>query len=154
MSFPSWRRALRAYLTFVLAAHGLWEIAQIPLYTLWRDGTLGEIVFALAHCTAGDLIIAGATVGLALMINRSSAWPAESRWSVAATAIVLGLVFTTFSEWLNVEVRATWAYAPAMPRLLPLGTGLSPFAQWIVVPLAGFWWIYRRHDTEEHRRQS
>lgn len=145
-------RALRAYLPFILAANALWEVAQIPLYTLWKDGTAGEIIFALVHCTAGDLIIAGATVGLALIVNRSWTWPAEGRWPVAATAIVLALSYTIFSEWLNVDVRATWTYTSTMPRLPLLGTGLSPLAQWIIVPLAGFWWTYRRYDVDDGRR--
>src|SRR5215467_10683065 len=42
-----------AVLSIGLAAigHFFWEVAQLPLYTLWRTGTPREIAFALFHCT-------------------------------------------------------------------------------------------------------
>ena len=30
-----------------------------------------------------------------------------------------------------------------VPQLPPTGAGISPFAQWIVVPPAAFWWVCR-----------
>ena len=49
-------------------------------------------------------------------------------------AIMIGITYTVFSEWLNVEVRRSWSYSPAMPVLPWLGAGLSPILQWLVVP--------------------
>ena len=45
-----------------------------------------------------------------------------------------------FSEWLNVVVRASWAYSEWMPVIALAGQkfGLSPLLQWIVVPAAAF----------------
>lgn len=74
-------------------------------------------------------------------------WPSHGCARVAAVAIVLGVAYTVFSEWLNVAVRESWAYAPAMPRVPPLGTGLSPLLQWIIVPLAAFTWA-RPHSAQ------
>jgi len=37
---PRWRLMLW-YGTFVLAANPLWEVAHLPLYTLWRTGSRG-----------------------------------------------------------------------------------------------------------------
>src|SRR5436309_3538846 len=48
------------------------------------------------------------------------------------------VVYTAFSEWLNVVVRHSWAYSGSMPAIA-LGSvriGLSPIAQWIIVPAA------------------
>jgi hypothetical protein len=53
---------------------------------------------------------------------------------VAVVATAVGLGYTVFSEWLNVEVREAWAYAEAMPRLPLLGTGLAPVLQWLILP--------------------
>lgn len=52
--------------------------------------------------------------------------------------VVLCLAYTVYSEWLNVTVRGSWAYAPSMPKLPVFGTGLSPFLQWLVVPVIAF----------------
>ncbi len=46
--------------------------------------------------------------------------------------------YTLFREWFNVTVRGSWTYAPAMPRLPPLGTGLAPLLQWLAVPSVAF----------------
>jgi hypothetical protein len=53
---------------------------------------------------------------------------------MALTAILLGLGYSVFSEWLNVPVRQSWSYTEAMPLLPPLGIGLTPFLQWLIVP--------------------
>jgi len=50
------------------------------------------------------------------------------------TAIGLGVAYTIFSEWLNVEIRRSWSYTAAMPVLPWLGTGLTPLLQWVIVP--------------------
>jgi hypothetical protein len=70
-------------------------------------------------------------------------WPSGGYVRVAAVTVLLGVAYTVFSEWQNVAVRGSWAYAPAMPRLPPLGTGLSPLLEWIVVPLTAFAWARR-----------
>jgi len=36
------------------------------------------------------------------------------------------------------QVRESWSYTEAMPLLPPLGTGLIPFLQWLIVPGIAF----------------
>jgi hypothetical protein len=57
--------------------------------------------------------------------------------------VILGLGYTVFSEWLNIEIRRSWSYSDLMPTLPWLGTGLTPLAQWLVIPGLGFWLIQR-----------
>jgi hypothetical protein len=135
-----WLGALRRYLVFVLLANFVWEVLQLPLYTLWREGTPGEIAFAVVHCTGGDLLIALSSLAAALVVTGRPAWPRERFWPVAGVALAIGVGYTIFSEWLNLVVRASWAYSELMPVVPPFGTGLSPLLQWIVIPLAGLWW--------------
>lgn len=102
--------ALR-YLTAIAFGNLLWETAQLPLYTIWTSGTRGELAFAVIHCTAGDVMIAAACLGIsALLIGRDAE-------RVAAIAIPMGIAYTMFSEWLNVDIRGTWAYESTMPIL-------------------------------------
>jgi hypothetical protein len=63
---------------------------------------------------------------------------------VAVAAMALGLGYTAFSEWLNIGVRRAWAYSDLMPVLPWLGTGLSPLAQWLVVPALAFRSVWPR----------
>lgn len=112
-----------------------WEALQLPLYTIWWSEPWPPIIFALLHCTVGDLMIGSLALALAVgIVGRG--WPAEGRARsrvVLATTIV-GVVYTIFSEWLNVEIRQSWAYTELMPRLPPLGTGLAPLLQWLLLP--------------------
>lgn len=134
---------LGRYAATVLLLNALWEIAQLPLYTLWWTAPIREVAFAVVHCTAGDVLIAVASLLLAIALF-GRAWPVRRFVPVVSVTIVLGLTYTGFSEWLNVYVRHTWAYTPWMPVLPGAGLGIAPLVQWIVVPLVGFAWMRRR----------
>ncbi len=109
-----------------------WEIVQLPLYTLFREANLATIAYAVAHCTVGDVMIALASYGVAAITTQTWRWPITRPILGAVAAVPTGLVYTAFSEWLNVYVRHSWEYAPAMPTLY--GIGVSPMLQWLVLP--------------------
>lgn len=130
----SWFAVFRTYLCASAAANAVWEVSQLPLYTIWTTGTWREIAFAVLHCTTGDVMIAALSLLTALMLVGSQRWPSEGRRPVVISTIVIGLAYTAFSEWLNVKVRANWAYSDLMPVVPIIGTGLAPLLQWLVVP--------------------
>jgi hypothetical protein len=134
-----WLKTLRRYLLVMALGNLVWEFAQMPLYTLWETGTSSEIVVAALHCTVGDILIAMSTLLAALLLSGTSQWPTAGYWPVALAAIVFGIGYTIFSEWLNIDVRAAWAYRDLMPVIPVLDVGLSPFSQWIVLPILAFW---------------
>ena len=129
-----WLSALKIYLGASVVLHLVWEVVQLPLYTIWRAGTANEIAFAVVHCTAGDLMIATLSLVTALLIFGTRAWPSERFLPVAACALVAGIGYTAYSEWLNTVVRKSWSYTEFMPTLPGTGLGLSPLAQWLIVP--------------------
>lgn len=145
----SWLQVLRHYVAFIAGANLIWEFAQLPLYTIWFEGSVGEILFAVAHCTAGDALIAVSSLFAALVLAGDRKWPWSGYERVAALTLVFGLSYTIFSEWLNTEIRRSWAYTDLMPTLPLIGSGLSPLAQWIVIPLTGFWWARRSLGTRD-----
>lgn len=130
-----WLRALRAYVVLVAAGNLTWEVIQLPLYTIWTTGTPREQAFAILHCTAGDVLIAIATLTIALVVVGNKRWPDEVSTHVLLVTLALGVGYTIFSEWLNVIVRQSWAYSALMPIVPPLNVGLSPLLQWVVVPV-------------------
>jgi hypothetical protein len=125
-------KLLLQWLAFSLVFHLAWEIAQLPLYTIYRE-SLATISFAVAHCTVGDLLIALGTYAIGALVARSAAWPVQRPVAGGATVVLAGLAYTAFSEWLNVSVRGSWQYAAAMPTVF--GIGLSPLMQWAVIPV-------------------
>jgi hypothetical protein len=138
-----WLLALRRFVLASAVSNLVWEFAQLPLYTIWYEGSTREIIVAAIHCTGGDILISGASLLAGLMIFGSARWPHSNFHGVAAATIIGGLAYTIFSEWLNTEIRGSWAYSKLMPILPLIGAGLSPFAQWIVVPLIALWWVRR-----------
>lgn len=139
----TWLTALRRYLGVTALGHLAWEVAQIPLYTIWTEGSVGEIAFAILHCTGGDVLIALASLAAALVLAGAPGWPSARFRRVAALTLIFGAGYTVYSEWFNVSVRGSWAYAPSMPTLPPLGTGLTPLLQWIVIPSFALGMVYR-----------
>ncbi|WP_230534301.1 hypothetical protein [Microvirga roseola] len=147
-SHALWLTAFRRYLIVILLGNLAWEFAHMPLYTIWNTGTWGEIAFAAVHCTGGDVLIALSSLVLALLLVGNGAWPVDRFRAVAALTIIFGVAYTTFSEWVNIVIRAAWAYSDLMPVVTVLGfdVGLSPLLQWIVIPLAAFAWAGRLRD--------
>ena len=131
---PEWTLAIRRYVWGSFALHLVWEIVQLPLYTLWTTGTLSQQAFAILHCTVGDTMIAGLGLLLALAVINRSTWPAAGGRIIWVCVLFLGVGYTLYSEWLNVTVRRSWAYSEWMPIIPFIGIGLSPVLQWFIVP--------------------
>lgn len=140
----AWLSFLRRYVALMALGNLAWEFAHMPLYTLWGSGTRGEIIFAAIHCAGGDILIALAALVAALVLFGSSRWPEQTYGHVALATVVIGLAYTLFSEWLNIEIRASWAYSDLMPIIPLLDAGLSPVAQWLVLPGLSLWWLRQR----------
>jgi len=138
-----WLLVLRRYLLAMAVGNLAWEFAHMPLYTLWQTGAATEIAFAAFHCTGGDVLIALSALAAALLLFATGEWPEVGYRKVAAAAIVLSVTYTVASEWLNVGLRQTWAYGELMPVIPVIDVGLSPIAQWIVLPSLAFWWAGR-----------
>lgn len=143
-SCAAWRLLVARFIPALAALSLLWEFGHFPLYTLWDAGSAGEIAFAALHCTAGDVLIGGGALTLALITTRAG--PPET-WRFAPIAVMTMMFaasYTIFSEWMNVEWRESWAYAAAMPTLPVLGTGVAPLLQWLVVPIVALWFALPR----------
>ena len=133
-----WLGALRRYFAFAAIAHLVWEFAHLPLYTIWLTGTPGELVFAAVHCTGGDILITLSTIMLSLCVFGSADWP-RIRWHrVLGGAVIFGVAYTIFSEWLNIVIRGAWAYRDIMPVVPVIDAGLTPLLQWIIVPTLAY----------------
>jgi hypothetical protein len=74
---------------------------------------------------------------LTAAVGRFAGWPFFGL-RMKATAVLIGLGYTIFSEWLNVAIRGSWAYTASMPVLPVLGTGVAPILQWLLVPSIAF----------------
>lgn len=110
----------------------VWEVVQLPLYTLIDEQPVSQVIYAIAHCTVGDVLIAMSVFLLTCAILRRSDWAIVRPWAGFPIVAAAGVAYTAWSEYRNVYQAGTWAYAAGMP--LVFGIGLSPLLQWLVVP--------------------
>lgn len=131
MPRQSIKQAVR-WTVWALMLNLLWEIAQLPFYVFAPAIRPLEIAWDVIHCTAGDVMIALGSFGVAALATRDLEWPVSRPWFGLAVALAVGLVWTIQSEWQNVYARGAWAYATFMPTIM--GVGLLPILQWLVLP--------------------
>jgi hypothetical protein len=134
------RNVLRRSLGWGVLALGpnlLWEVVQLPLYSIWVAGTRASLAYAVAHCTVGDGLIAATTFLTTAAIVRSTDWPRVAPLRGLGLVTAIGLTYTVWSEYRNVYVAKHWAYASTMPVVA--GIGLLPILQWLLLPAVTLW---------------
>lgn len=135
---------LRRYLPRLAICSLVWEIVQLPLYTLWSEPRWERIAYAVIHCTAGDVLIGMVALFLALIMNGAGEranWPGPR---IVTSTIVVAIAYTVWSERNNLA-RGNWTYSAIMPVLPWIDVGLAPLLQWVMVPLASWHWANRQY---------
>ena len=102
------------------------------------------MAFGVAHCTIGDVMIAGLALLSALALFGRPCWPKTGTRAIWLVTLLLAIAYTVYSEWLNVNVRRSWAYSDLMPTVPIIGTGVGPLLQWIALPTLVQWFAIAR----------
>lgn len=126
-------------LVLALPLELLWEVAQFPLYTVWHEGDWNYILYGLAHCTLGDLIILLVIYWIVALLNRDRNWHINTVLPNGFLFTVLGVVYTVYSEIMNVRIKGTWDYTVLMPVVPVIEIGAMPLMQWILIPPVLLW---------------
>jgi hypothetical protein len=129
-----WEFILLRYIPLLALLNLAWETAQLPLYTIWYEAAWPDIVFAVVHCTAGDVLIGLFALFATLIATRAGPIATWRIAHIAPGTVALSVSYTVFSEWMNTVVHEHWEYSSLMPLLPVLETGLSPVMQWMVIP--------------------
>jgi hypothetical protein len=53
----------------------LWEVWQVPLYTLVNEQNTAKLAYAVGHSTLGDALIAGVSFALTSLTLGEVYWP-------------------------------------------------------------------------------
>lgn len=138
---PKAARSLIVWIGLALVLNSLWELAQLPLYELWKDPDKARIAIYLVHCIVGDVLIATVLFFLVSAILGTFDWWRRRPWLGGTLTVAMGMFYTAFSEWYNVYVIQSWSYAPHMPLLG--GVGVAPLLQWFIVPALMIFTIQR-----------
>lgn len=138
-SFPWHRQPEIRLLTLALPLELLWEIAQFPLYTVWHQNDWSYILYGLAHCTLGDLLILLVIYSLISAVLHDRHWYRHRVLPGGILFTVAGLGYTIYSEITNVRIKGTWGYTELMPIVPLTGIGGMPFLQWLLIPPVLLW---------------
>ena len=110
-----------------------WEVVQTYFYTM-KHSTFKTMLYGWLHCTFGDVILTLGSFWFVSMISRDRRWFLKMSRLSFTGFILVGLVYTVFSEWTNVHILKSWGYGELMPIIPVMKVGLAPFLQWIVIP--------------------
>lgn len=148
---PELRLALLA-----LPLEALWEIAQFPLYDVGRAGDWRYTLYALAHCTVGDVLILLVSYELIALLRWNRHWLHTRVLAPAMGFMLLGVAYTVYSEIYNVHIAASWSYGERMPIVPMIGVGAMPLLQWLLIPPLLVWllWLLPPQPARDHDRAS
>lgn len=119
--------------------HFLWEVWHLRFYECVNGADYHRVTSISTVAASGDVLIALVAYIVAALSARSTDWLGSASLKPLSVYFLTGLVITVVFEYLAVEVLDLWAYNEKMPTLPPLGTGLLPVAQWVVVPAITFY---------------
>lgn len=121
-----------AVVVLTLVLHYLWEMVQAPLFTIFAGDSFWSHALPCFWAALGDVVIAMCAYTVAAAVFRRPAWPLHRRWQRPfVVCLLVGLAITILFEHYALATDR-WNYSEAMPTIA--GLGLSPLAQWIVVP--------------------
>lgn len=120
----------------------LWEVAQFPLYDIGLNASGVYRLYALLHCTLGDLLILIASYALIAFLNRNRRWYATHPIANGLLFTLLSATYTALSEIANVRA-GNWGYTERMPIMPWLSIGTTPRLQWLLIPPLLLWLMRR-----------
>jgi hypothetical protein len=121
-----------------------WEILQLPLFAGKATAAYWQQVQVCLIATSGDLGILLAAFWSVAAFTGNRAWLLTPRPRDLAGFIGIGITITIVAEKIATEFLSWWAYADAMPIIPFLEVGLSPIAQWLLLPLLLVWFVRRQ----------
>lgn len=129
---------------FSFLLHFVWEFLQVPTYAGMAELSHWEGIKFCTAATFGDVGFALTAFWTVSAVGRSREWIQDSRRAPLVAFIAVGIALTIAFEYYHTKVSLRWSYSEIMPLVPPLGTGLSPLLQWIIIPPLVVW-LTRRH---------
>ena len=122
----------------------VWEMWQIPFFAATPSDLHWVGVVACTQATFGDAAISLVAFWCVAALARSRWWILDASPSQVAAFVAVGVVITIILEALATGPLERWSYAPLMPTLPVLGTGVIPLLQWMLLPPLTIWFVRRQ----------
>lgn len=129
---------------FAFLLNFVWELWQVPFFEDMPTVPHWQGVKTCTMATLGDVAIALVAFWAVALSVHSRAWILQPSIAELAGFVAVGVLITIVGEWVLTEVLDRWTYAPSMPTLPVLGTGLLPLLQWLILPPLIVWFVRRQ----------
>ena len=129
---------------FSFLLHFVWEFLQVPTFAGMPAMSHWDGIKFCTAATLGDVGFALTAFWAASAVGTSRQWIQKRRRVPYVVFIAVGIALTIAFEYYYTNVSHRWSYSELMPLVPPLGTGLGPLVQWIVIPPFVLW-LTRRH---------
>ncbi len=120
---------------FSFAFHFIWEFIQVPTYAGMAELDHWQGVLVCTQATFGDVGIALVAFWTTSISVRARQWIRALELKPLGIYVLTGIAITIALEYIYTQITHRWTYSDLMPLVPPLGTGLSPLLQWVIVPL-------------------
>lgn len=139
-----WRAPELPVVFFSFLLHFVWEFVQVPTYAGMAELPHWDAIKLCISATFGDVAFALTAFWVASLAARRRDWVLRPTRLPTAIFVAVGIVLTVGFEYYYTNISLRWTYSELMPLVPPLGTGLSPLLQWLVIPPL-LVWLTRRH---------
>ncbi len=129
---------------FAFLLNFVWELLQISLFAGAADFQYYQINLHCKMAWFGDVVISLVAFAGACLITRSRMWIISMNKSGVISFLAIGLVITIAFELLATGPLNRWEYGELMPMVPVIGVGVSPVAQWVILPLLQLWFVKRQ----------
>lgn len=121
-----------------------WEFAQAPLFAGLPAADHWSGIVICGQATLGDVVIALAAFWTVAVAGGGRTWITAPRPRQITGFVLVGVSITIVLERLATTVLGRWTYADAMPIIPLIDVGVSPVAQWVIIPLLIVWFVRRQ----------
>ncbi len=126
-----------------------WEFLQISLYAMPPDTLPWRVISRCSIAAVGDAVIMLVSYWAVVLFARSRWWILRPSALQILGFVAVGVFITIAIEYFAMHSDHPfwgWRYAPSMPVVPLVGTGLSPLMQWLILPPLALWFIGRQLD--------
>ena len=124
---------------FSFLLHFVWEFLQAPTYTDMATMPHWDGIKVCTSATFGDVGFALIAFWITSAVAKSRQWILRPTLMQVLLFIAVGVALTVGFEYYYTEISLRWTYSDLMPLVPPLGTGLSPLLQWLIIPALVLW---------------
>ncbi|MCL9781729.1 hypothetical protein M9194_09855 [Vibrio sp. S4M6] len=139
MNLPELHIAIFAFLL-----NFIWELFQMPLFGDFSHVPYYNVILHCTRATLGDVVISLIAFWGACLLSRSRDWVITGNKFSITYFLVIGIAITLAFELLATGPLNRWHYGELMPIIPWFGIGLSPVAQWFLLPVLQLWFVKRQ----------